>query len=97
MSISQEADILDVVRRLRQTVNSLDNANFLSDKVNMLGDPMLSILVEKAVARISSASELTSSLLKHIENNRTYKEIVKKYRAPSVEVTADDATEIIDE
>lgn len=82
MASTNEADVLDVVRRLRTTVNNLDNANLLSERINALGDPLLSAMIEKVVGKIQAASSATAALLKHVENNRTYKGIVKRYRAP---------------
>lgn len=85
MSTTNEVDILDVVRRLRRIVNDLDNCNFLSDQVKKLDDPMLTRLAEKVVDKVAGAAVSVTGLLKHVENNRAYRDLVKRYRSPNYE------------
>jgi chitinase len=90
MSLTNEADILDVVRRLRKTIGELDNINFLVDKVKTLGEFGIDTTVERAANKIAAASLATAALLKQLENNKTYKTIVKQYRSPSMQEEEDD-------
>lgn len=81
---TQEADILDVVRRLRLFTNTLDNLHWLSSKIETLHDPLLTALAEKVMVQVDEAAAQTANLLKHVEGNRAYRDIVKKFRAPSM-------------
>jgi hypothetical protein len=85
MNNSSEADVLDVVRRLRKTVNDLDNCNFLINKVKELHDPTIEHIAEKTVVRVAATSKSVTALLKHVEANKQYRDIVKRYRAPNQE------------
>lgn len=83
MGTTIEADILDIVRRMRRNVTEMDNCYWLAEKAKSLNDPLLNGLIDTTITKINTASISMAALLKHVESNRVYKDIVKKYRAPS--------------
>jgi hypothetical protein len=75
MAEISEADLLDMVRRLRQNVALLDTCNWL------IQDPLLNTLADEVYARVNQSATTVATLLKHLENNRQYREVVKKYKS----------------
>jgi hypothetical protein len=91
-----DADILDVVRKLRQYTNSLDNVHWLIAKIEAINDPQLSALANKVMLQVDEAGAQAANLLKHVEGNKTYRDIVKKYRAPSAQGGDDESQDDAD-
>jgi hypothetical protein len=81
MSNISEADLIDMVRRLRQNVALLDTCNWLVDRVKLIQDPLLNALADEVYARVNQSATTVATLLKHLENNRQYREIVKQYKS----------------
>jgi hypothetical protein len=92
MSNMNEADLLDVVRRLRQNVAILDSCDWLVDKVKLLDNQLLNNLADEVYARVNHSATSIATLLKHIENNQQYRDIIKKYRSQTY-VEKDDGEE----
>lgn len=80
--IQHEVDILEVMRRLRNVLSDLDNCSFLAHKMESLGDPKLSDLVGEATSKVSESTESLNKVIKYIESNSTYKDLVRRYRNP---------------
>lgn len=83
MSLENEADILDIVKRLRQFTNALDNVHWLADKLELLQDPALTTMANRTMGQIDEAGAQSANLLKHVEGSKAYRDIVKKYKAPT--------------
>ena len=82
---NNEADMLDTVRRLRQNAASLDTCNWLLERTRDLNDPLLNTLIDEVYVRVNQGSQAIATLLKHIENNKAYRDIVKKYKSTNYE------------
>jgi hypothetical protein len=92
-SAISEVDLLDVVRRLRGHINSLDNSHLLSEKLNQFGDQALTIMAERLANDINNVAASGANLLKHIENSPQFRQLVKKYRPERSEQESDEETE----
>ena len=80
MNNLNDVDMIDVVRRLRQQLSSLDTCDWLVDKVKHMEDPVISTLSSEVYARVNHASTTLAVLLKHVENSKSYRDILKKYK-----------------
>jgi hypothetical protein len=80
MTNANDVDMIDVVRRLRQQLAMLDTCDWLVDKVKHMEDPVVNTLSSEVYARVNHASSTLSVLLKHLENSKTYRDILKKYK-----------------
>ncbi len=80
MNQISDVDMIDVVRRLRTSLTTLDTCDWLVDKVKNLEDPVINTLSTEVYARINHASSTIAVLLKHLENSKVYRDILKKYR-----------------
>jgi hypothetical protein len=80
MNNTNDVDMIDMVRRLRQQLSVLDTCDWLIDRVKYFEDPAVTALSDEVHARVNHASSTMSVLLKHIENSRSYREIIKKYK-----------------
>ena len=77
---TNDVDMIDVVRRLRQQLATLDTCDWLIDKVKHVDDPVINTLSSEAYARINHASNTLSVLLRHLEGSKAYRDILKKYK-----------------
>lgn len=80
MTTANDVDMIDVIRRLRQQLATLDTCDWLVDKVKHVEDPVINTLSSEVYARINHASTTLSILLRHLENSKTYRDILKKYK-----------------
>ena len=80
MNNTNDVDMIDVVRRLRQQLATLDTCDWLVDKVKHMEDPVINTLSSEVYARVNHASSTVAVLLKHLENSKGYRDILKKYR-----------------
>ena len=80
MNQPNDVDMIDVVRRLRKELASLDTCDWLVDKVKNMEDPVINTLSSEVYARINHASSTIAVLLKHLENSKIYRDILRKYR-----------------
>lgn len=80
MNPVNDVDMIDIVRRLRQNLATLDSCDWLVEKVKNLEDPVINTLSSEVYARINHASSTIAVLLKHLENSKVYRDILKKYR-----------------
>jgi len=85
MNTPNDVDMIDTVRRLRQNLAILDTCDWLVDKVKNIEDPVVNTLSSEVYARINHASSTIAVLLKHLENSKTYRDILKKYRVSDAE------------
>lgn len=83
MSIDNEAELLDVVKKLRQYTNALDNAHFLAGKIKILKDSALTHLATKVMVDVDEAAAGMANLLRHIEGSVSYRDVVRKFKAPT--------------
>jgi hypothetical protein len=80
MNNTNDVDMIDVVRKLRQQLAILDTCDWLIDKIKNLEDPVVTTLSSEVYARINHASSTIAVLLKHLESSKIYRDILKKYR-----------------
>ena len=78
MSIS-DAEILDVVRRLRQYVTTLDNCHLVLDKLSKINDESIKTNVKALIPELIIAGSKTATTLKNIEASKSYRDMLKKF------------------
>lgn len=78
MTIS-DADILDIVRRLRAYMTALDNSHLVLNGLAGIEDAAIRTSVEDALPDTLAASRKISVTLKLIENSKSYRDMLKKF------------------
>ncbi len=76
--VVSDANLLDIVRRLRTYMSTLDNCHLAIIQTRELDDEMVEI-ADSTVESVRIAASKISNILKVIESTRQYKEMVRKY------------------
>ncbi len=75
----QNPELLDVVRKLRSYISTLDNSHLTFESLKDIDDINISSLSPTLQKELINISSKLSSALKTIENTKQYKEMVKHY------------------
>jgi hypothetical protein len=78
MAIS-DAEILDIVRRLRSYMTTLDNCHLVINGLTNIDDTVICANVEELLPELLSTNKKVSSTLKLIENSKAYRDMLKKF------------------
>jgi len=82
-----EAEIIDVVRGLRQYITGFDNSHVLLGKVHAIADEEIRERIRVVASKISGVSRETSAVLQALEKSTQYRNILKKYKITNDEET----------
>lgn len=74
-----DPDLLDVVRRLRQYMSSLDNTQAVLESLSNIDDKQVVDATFTLIPRIVNITDDISSTLKIVEGSRQYREMAKKF------------------
>jgi len=74
-----DADLLYVVRKLRQYLSSLDNSNYILGIMDSIDDVNVEMLTVETLPLLSQSSSRLSQLLKQIESTRAYRNMLKNF------------------
>jgi hypothetical protein len=74
-----DADILDIVRKLRTYTSSLDNCHQVLDSLVYIGDAQISSGVSEVLPDIINTTKKISVILKLLENSRNYRDMIKHF------------------
>jgi hypothetical protein len=74
-----DADILDIVRKLRTYTSLLDNCHQVLDNLSYIGDIQISSSVSEVLPDIINTTKKISTVLKLLENSKNYKDMVKHF------------------
>ena len=80
-----EAEIIDVVRGLRQYTTGFDNCHVLLGKLHAFTEPEIKERIRELASKMSAVSRETSQLLQILEKSQQYRGILKKYRINTTE------------
>lgn len=78
-SIVSEVDLIDVVRKLRGYINTLDNTHLLTLTLKQFDDPALTNMAERVAVDVDNVASSAANLLKHVESSTQYRAIIKRY------------------
>lgn len=74
-----DADILDIVRRLRVYMITLDNCHLVADHLTDIEESDIKRQLMDTIFSISETNQKLSQTLKLIENSKSYREMAKKF------------------
>jgi hypothetical protein len=76
--VVSDADLLDIVRRLRTYMSTMDNCHLTILQAKNV-DNEIGQMVDETIESVRCAAGEISNILKVIESTKQYKEMVKKY------------------
>jgi hypothetical protein len=74
-----DADILDIVRKLRTYTSLLDNCHCVLDSLSYVGNAQISEGVADVLPDIINTTQKISLVLKNIENSKNYRDMLKHF------------------
>lgn len=86
MTSISDAEILDVVRRLRSYMSVLDNCHLVGNGLLKINDTSIKSSIEVLLPELLAVSKKTSVTLKLIENSKFYRDMVKKFNLEDANV-----------
>jgi hypothetical protein len=79
MQSVSDAELLDVVRRLRQYLVTLDNCQFMSDQLSKIDDETVRNNISALVPGMTETSQKVNTLLKSIETSKPYRNMTRHF------------------
>lgn len=80
MSLS-DADLLDIVRRLRLYMSTIDNVHQALNLAQDMDDEKIVKEIKSLIIDIPSLNLRVSGVLRNIENTRAYRDMLRKFSA----------------
>jgi hypothetical protein len=80
-----DAEILEIVRRLRTYMSTYDNCFQTLSSVAYIGDAQISANVKILLPKIISTAKEISNTLKQIEGSRGYKDMLRHFNMEEVQ------------
>jgi len=74
-----DPDLLDVVRKLRQYMSSLDNTHAVLDALQNIEDKQVVDATFSIIPKVSNVASDISAALKVIEGCKQYRDLLRKY------------------
>lgn len=74
-----DAELLDVVRRLRTYMTTIDSCHMVFTKGVDVGDPTVTTNVNTLLPEIHKTGQKISQTLKIIENSKRYRDMLRKF------------------
>jgi len=79
MQSISDAELLDVVRRLRQYLVALDNCQFMSEQLSRIDDGIVRTNISTLIPTMTETSRMVNILLKNIEASKPYRNMTKHF------------------
>ena len=80
-----DAELLDVVRRLRTYMITIDGTHIVFNKGLAIGDQNIESSIGSLLPELSKTGQKISQTLKLIENSKQYRDLIRKFHLEKTE------------